>query len=146
MLATMIYAAILSLVPYHHAVQSNDEVVIRQQVTSFYSYFSKGQYEQMWDMLSKKLQKGNEDNKEKYVEDLRRYGIIGVEFQIKGVHLEGNCAKVRLTLNLKSKFDKPPQWVRVEEEDTWILEDGQWHFDNFEELNSSVLNGKDTDR
>lgn len=114
--------------PFAFILQSNQDSVLRRQVNLYYKYFSKGQYELMWEMSSKNFQKMNDNDKDKYIQNLRKAGKIKTKVIIKSIKFEGQKAKVNLMLGLWSNHDR--KWFYEEQHNIWIFEDKKWRFDS----------------
>jgi len=110
------------------APQRAAQVELQTQIKRHYSYFSQGRYDLMWKMSSKRFQNSNDNNEEKYVSDLQKYGFGHVKAKILGMRIVGNSAEVSVHLSIWSSHDK--KWLKEAIKEEWIFEDGCWVFDN----------------
>lgn len=108
--------------------QRSSEAALKQRVLAYYSSFSNGRYDRMWNMSSRRLQEGNDNNKKEYVDNLRTAGPVSVKVNIKRIEITGQQATVYLLLSLRS--NKKGMWVTEEQSNTWVLEKGLWRFDS----------------
>jgi hypothetical protein len=100
---------------------------LRLQVKRHYSYFSHGRYDLMWEKSSKAFKQSNDDNKEKYVTDLQKYGFGQVKARILRTHIFGAKAQVTVLVRVWSNHEK--KWVRDVITEKWLFENGDWVFD-----------------
>lgn len=128
LVTTLFCAVLLALAPADGLSQGLSETKLREQVKKYYSYFALHKYDRMWDMSSKRLQRENDNNKREYIQDLRSVDVAGVRVDIQKVEINGDNAKVRLRLHLRSAQDR--QWISEDQENTWVLEQGRWVFDD----------------
>lgn len=104
------------------------KVELQRQIKLHSSYFSQGRYDQMWEMSSKRFKDSNENNKERYVSDMQKYGIGRAKTKILNMRVVRGQARVTLRLSVWSNQDK--KWLREVVHDQWVFEDGHWVFDN----------------
>lgn len=101
---------------------------LRVQVKSYHTHFSHGYYEGMWKMSSKGFKDRNENNKEKYVSDLKEHGFGRVKARVLGVRIDGKRAEVTVRISIWTNQDK--KWTKEVVLEQWVFEDGGWCFDN----------------
>lgn len=125
MLSTiLLIALIFAFSP--NQVRLNSEAALRNQVERYYSYFSNGRYDRMWQMSSKSLRDKNDNDKKAYIRQLRTYGFGKVKKEISDIEVDGARARVKVKITIWSKPDK--KWFSEVNDETWVFEDGHWLF------------------
>ena len=114
----------------------NQEKSLRNRADIFYSMYSSGRNDGMWNMLSARLKKGNDNNKKKYLSGLPKPGTNHIEVRLVELDIDGRRAIVRLRLTIVSKNGDEIGWE--DHDDFWVLERRLWRFDG-----STTTNYKD---
>jgi hypothetical protein len=81
----------------------------------------------MWKLLSTDTKKGNDNNEDTYVKELRRAGFLKVCIVIKTINVVGKRADVTLDMKIYSTNGKG-EFVETHR-DTWVNQGGKWLFD-----------------
>jgi len=109
--------------------QSDGEAGLRNRVLRYHSHFELEQYGEMWDMSSKKLRDGNDNDKEEFVRYLRKHHLPKVKTKLISLQLDGTVAKAKVEISLWVAEES--RWLSETDEQTWVLENNDWYFDTF---------------
>jgi len=109
--------------------QSDAEAGLRSRVLRNLSHFELEQYGEMWDMSSKKLRDDNDNDKEEFVRYLRKHHFPKVKTKLISLQVEGTVAKAKVEISLWVAEES--RWLSETDEQTWVLENGDWYFDTF---------------
>jgi hypothetical protein len=118
--------------------QAQQEVKLRKRVELYYSHFSDGQYDLMWEMSSKSFRGRNENSKEKYVQYIQKVlpmKEMEMKTQIKDIKIDVSQSTVTMIICMRPK--RSQEWMQVVAEDTWVLENGNWYLELYSERESA---------
>lgn len=111
------------------------ELQVAKAVERFYSHFARREYDKMWNMLSDEVKEGNDNDKARYISELRRSNSFRLTIDIKHVKITG--AEATVTLIRKGRIDTDSRSFSEVHEETWINQKGRWLFDSSRILSDS---------
>lgn len=86
---TILISVILNVAVSVGLAQSNAEGELRSRVLRYHSHFVLAQYGEIWEMSSKKLRKGNDNDKEEYIRYLRKHHLPKVKTKLLSLQVDG---------------------------------------------------------
>jgi hypothetical protein len=139
--AVILSAVILFVACGIATAQSNAQAELRNRVLSYYAHFEREQYEKIWEMSSKKLREGNDNDKEEYIRYLRKHHLPKVKTKLLSLQVNDKVATVRVEINLWAAEQN--RWLSEIDEDEWVFENGFWYFDSYQAVEETEREKQD---
>ena len=105
------------------------EDALRLRISQYEQYWAAKNLEEVWKVMSPRLQQGNDNNSAKFQEFVRNSGTLIARIQVQDIRVIGDQGTVRALVTYRSPAGE--ELGDEVEESKWIFRNGEWFFDDY---------------
>jgi photosystem II stability/assembly factor-like uncharacterized protein len=122
---------------FQFSKQSIVNANLRSRVLLYLSNFEKAQYDKMWEMSSKKLREGNDNDKQEFVRYAQKHNLPKIKTNLVSLDVNNNSAEAVAEMSLWIAEEN--RWVIEMHREFWVFENGDWFFDTYKVVDNNQL-------